>query len=87
MTHIDKVFDGKDDFPSFHLDNGVILVFSKFSFNCTNGQYSGLWRYGNKRSGLETKPMSIVFQARPTFQISFILHTQTNTSLNVLNAS
>lgn len=81
MTHIDKVFDGKDDFSSFYLDDGVIF-FSKFSFNCTNGQYSGLWRYDNKRSGHETKPMSIVFQAWPTFQIIFILHTKTNTTLD-----
>lgn len=82
MTHIDKVFDGEDDFSSFYLDDGVIFFFSKFSFNCTNGQYSSLWRYDNKRSGLETKPMSIVFQAWPTFQIIFILHTKTNTTLD-----
>lgn len=44
-------------------DGGVTFFFSEFSFNCTNGQYNGLWRCGDKRSGPETEPMCIEFQA------------------------
>lgn len=47
----------------FFLDGGVTFFFSEFSFNCANGQYNGLWRYGDKRSGPETEPMCVEFQA------------------------
>lgn len=45
------------------LASGVTFFFSEFSFNCTNGQYNGLRRCGDKRSGPETEPLCIEFQA------------------------
>lgn len=77
-------------FKGIFVDSGVTFFFSEFSFNCTSGQYNGLWRYGDKRSGPETEPTCIEFQAQVIFRFIFILHTQTKSLdqwLNVLNAS
>ena len=67
---------------------GITFFFSEFSFNCTNGLYNGCWRYGDKRSGPEIKPLSVEFQTKLIF---FFLHTQINSSLDLclhfLNAS